>query len=271
MSQREGISITVSSVAVTMLLAAIIELPVRVVSFPIFGTRVELFVTQFWWIGGAAIMLAAAGAVSIAAVSAEADRASIESRWARMGLPAVTVVIGFTALPAFLDSTLAVFGVALGTGLLLAFVLWLQSLPTEHSPGFPTRPWLLRMTAYGLAILLFPAIYGLRVRSLLSATAVALASGALGVEILRLETSPRRAWLYGGLIALLMGELSWALNYWGVTGVAGGLALFLSYYLVTSAVRRQLQGNLQSAALVELGIVALAGVAGLASTFSWSW
>ena len=271
MTQREGISITASSVTVTMVLAAIIELPVQVVSFWVFGTRVELFVTQFWWIGGLAVALAVAGAASVAAVPVGSESLRLESRWARAGLPAAAVVVGFTALPAFLGSTLATFSAALGTGLLLALVLWLQNRPAGPAAELRMSHWVLRTVAYVLALVLFPAIYGLKVRSLLSATAVALASGALALEILRIEATPRRAWLYAGMIGLVMGELAWALNYWGVTGVAGGMALFLGYYLVTSVARRQLRGRLRRAALLEFSLVALVGAAGLAAAFSWSW
>lgn len=271
MTKREGISITASSVTVTMVLAAIIELPVQVVSFWVFGTRVEVFVTQFWWIGGLAVALAAAGAASVAAVPVGSESLRLESRWMRAGLPAAAVVVGFTALPAFLGSTLATFAAALGTGLILAAVLWLQNRPAGSEAESRVIPWVLRTAAYALALVLFPAIYGLKVRSLLSASAIALASGALGLEILRNETAPRRVWLYGGMIGLLMGELAWALNYWGVTGVAGGMALFLSYYLVTSLARRQLRGMLRKAALIEFSLVALAGIVGLGAAFSWSW
>ncbi len=271
MTRQEGISITASSVTVTMVLAAIIELPVQVVSFWIFGTRVELFVTHFWWMGGLAVGLSAAGAVSIASLAMERESVGLVDRWARAGLPAAVVVVGFAALPAFLGSTLATLSAAVGTGLVLAAVLWLQNRPAGPEMESRLSSRVLQIVAYALALAVFPAIYGLKVRSLLSATAVALASGALGLEIFRVEAVPRRVWLYGGTIGLLMGELAWALNYWGVSGLAGGTALFFGYYLVTSLARRQLRGSLRRSALLEFGLVALAGVVGLGAAFSWSW
>jgi hypothetical protein len=112
--------------------------------------------------------------------------------------------------------------------------------------------------AYGSALLLFLFVYQMRTRSLLSGTLVAFTAMLLAVEILRTVTEgPSIALTYGGIVGLVLGQVTWALNYWRLPGLTGGLLLLLAFYLLVGIAQQGLQGRLNRRVLLEFGIFAL--------------
>jgi hypothetical protein len=110
--------------------------------------------------------------------------------------------------------------------------------------------------------LLFLFIYQSRTRSLLSGTVVSLTSILLAIEVLRTSTDRMRLVLvYSVVVGLILGEITWALNYWPLLpGLTGGLLLLLSFYLAVGIALQGLQGRLTKRVLAEFaffGIVAL--------------
>ncbi|MCB0151283.1 MAG: hypothetical protein KDE01_26975, partial [Caldilineaceae bacterium] len=123
------------------------------------------------------------------------------------------------------------------------------------------RLWLDAL-AYGSALLLFLFIYQSRTRSLLSGTIVSLTSVLLAIEVLRTSTDRMRLVLvYSVVVGLILGEITWALNYWPLLpGLTGGLLLLLSFYLAVGIALQGLQGRLTKRVLAEFaffGVVAL--------------
>jgi hypothetical protein len=67
--------------------------------------------------------------------------------------------------------------------------------------------------------------------------------------------------VYSGVVGVLLGELTWALNYWPLLpGLTGGLILLLSFYLAVGIALQGLQGRLNRRVLVEFGVFAAAAV-----------
>jgi hypothetical protein len=56
---------------------------------------------------------------------------------------------------------------------------------------------------------------------------------------------------------LLLGESAWALNYWRLSAVAGGMILLLVFYNVVGVVQQLLLGRLTRRMLVEFGVVSV--------------
>jgi hypothetical protein len=59
---------------------------------------------------------------------------------------------------------------------------------------------------------------------------------------------------------LITGEIIWAMNYWRIQGLTGGLILLLGFYVATGLANQQLQGRLTRRVLVEYAVVALIGL-----------
>ena len=168
-------------------------------------------------------------------------------------------------LTAFLFLRLPVFSSGVGTGLglavagaLLAFIIVAQYCTLDPSdPAYRPAGMALSLVIYLLALGLYAAIYAPKVRSLLSATAVAVVTVVLALEVLRREgVEARRLAIYAGITGLILGQITWALNYWVVNALAGGAILLLGFYLLTGLAQNHLSGQLSRRVVAEFGAVA---------------
>jgi hypothetical protein len=116
----------------------------------------------------------------------------------------------------------------------------------------------LNVLAYACALALFLLVYQTRTRSLLSGSMVALTAVLLAVELLRSTTQRRDLVLsHAVIVGLVLGETTWALNYWSLPGLTGGLLLLLVFYLIVSLAQHGLQERLTRRVLVEFALFAL--------------
>jgi hypothetical protein len=113
------------------------------------------------------------------------------------------------------------------------------------------------------AVILFTLIYDARIRSLLSATAVLIAASLLATRLFWMhQIGLGRAFKYGGVAGLVLGQMTWGLNYWRLSGLQGGLFLLLVFYVVVGLVLQYLQGQFDDdrhgrRVLLEYGAVAI--------------
>lgn len=107
-----------------------------------------------------------------------------------------------------------------------------------------------------VAFLALAMIYINKVRSLLSATTVAVVAGLLFLQLTDGERFPaERRFIYGLVGAVVLGEVTWALNYWPLTGWTGGALLLVAFYLLAGLILAQVRGGLRAARLAEYGLV----------------
>ncbi|MBA3530336.1 MAG: hypothetical protein H0T73_00245 [Ardenticatenales bacterium] len=130
----------------------------------------------------------------------------------------------------------------------------------------------LNVVTYVSALVLFTAIYGSKLRSALSASSVAFLAGVLALALLRVgPTATVRTWAYAVICGLVLAEATWALNYWGVTGVAGGGLLVLIFYFFTGLSQQRLLGRFSRPVIIEFSIVGLLGLFLLVTQGALSW
>jgi Protein of unknown function (DUF5656) len=149
-----------------------------------------------------------------------------------------------------------------GPGALLYAVILAEYLliGAEDQTQATAARLLLSLTAYAVVLAFFLMIYEVKERSLISGTLVALASGAVSLRLLTLDTQANaKLHLYGIAAGLTMAEVLWSLNYWVLGTVAGGMALLVAFYVVVGLMRQLAAGELDQAVLVEYGTVSLAG------------
>jgi hypothetical protein len=263
--QRTGILL--SLLLLGLALSCLIRLPTNIVSFVALGSPTTLHISTPWIMGGMLLLLTIAGVYSL--VHSQEEKSSPLYSLAFAGLPSVVILIALFFLHLLADRLFFVLGLA-SAGLLLALILVGQYQTMRERNSLWAR-WGLDVVAYGAAIFFYALIYGLKARSLLSATGVALVSGALALELLRGEGGARRTWLYALVVGLIMGEVVWVLNYWGAGALAGGSALLLTFYLITASVRQHLTRRLDRYLIFEFLLLALLSLALLGHFFSWSW
>ena len=123
------------------------------------------------------------------------------------------------------------------------------------------------LLTHGVAFLLLAAVYISKVRSLLSASVVALLICLLLVQIADGEPFPiERRLIYGLVGGVVLGEITWALNYWPLTGWTGGAVLLIAFYLVAGLILAQVRDGLRRRDLLEYGLSAAAMFALVALT-----
>ena len=204
-------------------------------------------------------LLAACGADSVVGVhpSLAAAHSPWRRKWAFWALPIALVIIAVMLLPLAPNRSMQVLALLL-SGTLIAVALFGLYATVEHGQqGFHRARITLNVLAYGSALLLFLLVYQTRTRSLLSGTLVAITATLLAVEILR-STIGRvdLVFNYGAIVGLILGQVTWALNYWPLPGLTGGLLLLLIFYLLVGIAQQGLQQRLTGRVLLEFAVFA---------------
>lgn len=149
--------------------------------------------------------------------------------------------------------------------LLIALLLGRYYSLNPKSRLFGAARFCSSLVAYILALGYFAGVYGTRTRSLESASAITIVAFLLALYSLGPHLS-RRTWVAAAVSGLMMGEVTWGLNYWPMEGLVGGLFLLLVFYGLTGTLHSYLLGRLTRGVLVEFLVVVGAGLALLAVT-----
>ncbi len=258
----ERISATVSLTMLGLFTYFLVELPSRTIELTLLGSPLTLMVSQWWLMAVLLGGLAATGTRAVVYAHPELPRHISEyvlSFWVLPGLLVILATLWLARLAPSLSWWLV------GTTV-TGVVLWFVVLAEYHTidPRDPryelARLWL-SLAAYITAFGFFVIIYETRARSILTATEVMLVSGLLAVSLLR--AGPAQAghtWLFAGVVALLLWQSMWALNFWRVSPLAAGLWLLLIFYLFSGLAQQQLLGRLTRRALFEFAAVVAVGL-----------
>jgi hypothetical protein len=223
------------------------------------GSPVSISITATTLMAGFLALLAAVSAESVLRTHPVFHRlptlAGMRVTWMYWGLPAAMAVITTMLLPLAPSRLIQVLAL-LFAGLLFAGTFSLLHGTVEKGrSGFRRSRILLNVLAYGAALLLFLLVYQTRTRSLLSGSLVALTSVLLAVELLRSNAArPSQVFMYGTITGVILGQATWALNYWLLPGLTGGLLLTLIFYLIVGVAQQGLQTGLNRRVLIEFGV-----------------
>jgi hypothetical protein len=147
--------------------------------------------------------------------------------------------------------------ILVGVGISLAVSAEYTAVSPD-APGYPLARLGLNVLAYLLAFTLFAIIYNTRSRSLVTATLTLLTATLLALDLLSVaDVQFRRVLLFAGIVGLITGESTWALNYWQISAWAGGLFLLLIFYIAVNVAHQHLLERLSGSILVEFAVVAV--------------
>ena len=196
-------------------------------------------------------------------------------------VPAV-LVVGFVIFMRLFDSGALQAVVLVLAALSFASVFWAQ----VHTVNWRDRYFgfaqsVLNLLSHIAAFLFFSVIYGLKVRALYSATAVALVTALLIYEMLARDATWHRAMglpvqgrrttlaLLSVAAGVVAGEITWGLNYWAaLSTLIGGAFLLLVFYVIYGIISHYVERTITASTIIEFGTVAGVGVAViLASAF----
>ncbi len=154
-------------------------------------------------------------------------------------------------------------GIAVGLalfGVLLVLVVWAEQ---HHWLGTTDHRWstlALVVIGYIVVFALYAAIYQLKVRTLFNAPAIVTVTFLISVRLIRLNDDLLpylRLAPYAAFAALVVGEVTWALNYWPLNGLLGGAFLLTVLYFLVQVLGQHLAGRLTLRILAEHGAISL--------------
>jgi hypothetical protein len=261
MSVYERISALVSLTLFGLLFLFFIRLPARAFSFVVLGSLLSVELSERWLMAVLLVGMACAGTDTVMRLHPTGRRGDLPHTFLFWILPGFVALVSVLLLPLAPTRELWAGGLATA-GLLLAGVV-LAEYHTADPVGrhYELARQSLNIVTYVVALILFIAVYQMRIRSIISATSLFAVGGLLAIELLRAE--PERlslTWLYAALIGLIMGETTWSLNYWRANGLAGGLMLLVMFYYFTGLAQQRVLGRLTWRGLIEYTFIAALGL-----------
>ncbi len=101
-------------------------------------------------------------------------------------------------------------------------------------------------------------VYINKVRSIFSATAVLILSVLLLIQLTEGEDALfARRLVYGLVGGVMLGQITWVLNYWKATGWTGGAALLVFFYLSAGLILSQIREGVKLRDVLEFGAVSV--------------
>ena len=264
MSQYDRTSITVGVVLVGIVLVLVLEMPSQAFVLEPCGTPLTIQVTGGRVVSLLLVGLTCAGTEAVMRVHPLVRRRSIRYTFPSWALPALATMALTIVLPRSPGLLYWLLGLLIGGAtiawLMLAHyeLLWRRGQPDTGSQASVLQAGK-SVIGYLIGLVFFVSIYETRLRSLVTATSVAAVSGIVATSVFSTERcSLAYGMAYAGVIGLLMGEVTWALNYWRANALTVGVLLMMVFYVLVGLVREHLRGTLGPRVLLEfLGVAAL--------------
>ncbi len=212
-----------------------------------------------YWLPG--LLLAILVGAIITALARRDERPELPS--ITVGIfPAVTLVTGLLVIAVYHDRR---------WWFVAPIVVWLAILIGTISRALLTMPdgftrdvarTSLTVVTYVIGFIALAMVYINKYRSVFSASAVVIIAFFLLLEMTDGEHASllRRA-VYAVVGALIVGQVTWVINYWSATGWTGGAFLLAIFYLVAGMSGAQLRDRIQVFDVIEFGGVALVAIA----------
>ncbi len=271
MFQTNRMSLVISLILLGLILASAIQLPAWQVNLDVLGSPLTLGVSRVTLITAVLVAIACVGAETLLRAHPALTAASTRYTATFWILPILVTVAATLMVPPLFPHRLWWLAALAVTyvGLAVVFIAEYREVDPAD-PGYGNARLTLNLVTYVAAFVLYVSILGTRTRSLISATAVVLVTIPLCLELLRsTEKSFDRTWIFAFLTGLVMGEMTWALNYWSVSGLIGGTMLVLIFYVVTGIAQQYLLGRLTRRVLLEFAVTACVGFALVLTFTSW--
>ena len=260
-SYLQRLSITVGVVLLGLVSSLFVNLPTRPLTFDVFGSPLSLHVSARYVFVALLVGLTCTGTDALVRTHPLAQHRPLENTFVMWTVPALTVLLAALALP-FASNHLIWIGGILLTGLLLSLTMTAEyHTITPKDTNFAVSQFMLETMTYILALASFVIVYGIKSRSLLSATILFVVTALLTLERLRVTNhSLSTTAVYGLVSGLVIGQSVWALNYSRIPGMMGGLLLLLLFYVMVGLATQYLSRRLTSRVVIEYGLVALLGL-----------
>ncbi len=201
------------------------------------------------------LMIVVSASFDLIVRSAGRDRPA----WDQFILPNLLVVGAALFLRLVASGGGIVVGLAL-FGVLIVLVVWAEQHYWLNTTDHQWSTLALVVIGYIVVFALYAAIYQLKVRTLFNAPAIVTVTFLISVRLIRLNDDLLpylRLAPYAAFAALVVGEVTWALNYWPLNGLLGGAFLLTVLYFLVQVLGQHLAGRLTLRILAEHGAISL--------------
>lgn len=258
----DRVSVIVGVILIGIVLSLILEVPSRSFALEALGTPLTFTLDHTWLVSTLVLGLACAGSEAVLRTHPLVRRRTVRYTFYGWVLPGLTTLALALFLPRSSNLLYGLISLVAGGGVLAWLILVNYRLldSTRAAQDGPAQVGL-HLVAYFLALFFFVMIYRTRLRSLITATQVTLVASLLALSILRHENQPMPATLlYAGLVGLVMGETTWALNYWNAQALTVGVLLMLFFYVLVGLIQQHMRRTLDRRTVIEFLSVALVGI-----------
>ncbi len=259
MTRYDRASVTVGMILVGIVLVLVLELPIRAFTLTPFGTPLTLQITGAHVLTLLLVGMACTGTEAIMRLHPLVRRGTVRHTFTAWILPALATLALTFVLPQSPDLVSWLAGLVTG-GAVIAWLMLIHhqllGMASHEARGLQASK---ALVAQVLALALFVVISGTRARSLVTATSVTVVAFLIALSLLGdVSRRLRQQVLYAGVIGLLLGETTWALNYWRANALTVGVLLMLIFYVLVGIAREHLRESLDRRALIEfLGVAAI--------------
>lgn len=233
-----------------------IELPEHVYRLQALGSPLEIHATGTLLLVTLMIGLACTGTSLVLhdhPLLVERTRHPIYIAWILPGMLAGLSGYLLSLIPALSlwIAGLVVFGISIGLTVSAEY-----ATVSPDARSYATARLALNVLAYLMAFVIFVLIYQTRTRSLVTATLTLFTATLLALDLLSVaDVSVGRMLPFAGVVGLIIGESTWALNYWRVGAWTGGLLLLLIFYVLINVAHQHLLDRLSASILIEITAV----------------
>jgi hypothetical protein len=255
---RDRLSVLMAVLLLGSLLFRFIELPEAVWRLEPLGSPLEIRVTGVWLLVTLMVGVVCTGTNLILHGHPHLGKHPGRPIYISWILPGVMAGLSaylleqVTSWPVWVGGLLLV---GIGISLVIAAE---YAVTCPDASGYPVARLALNMLAYLLIFVLFALIYRTRTRSLVTATLLMGVAGLFALDLLSIADVPfMRVLPLAGIVGLIVGEATWAMNYWLIQAWAGGLLLLLIFYVTVNVAHQYLLERLRISILVEFAVVAV--------------
>lgn len=252
----DRLSVFIGVIVLTPVLIRFVNISPRTLGFDVLGSPISFEMTGTWLTTTLLTTLSCMGANAVIRTHprmSQPDPPPAFIYWILPGLTGLNAAVLLDRAPTW---PLWWAGLLL-TGSAIALVVLAEFATVDPMQlGYARSRLILNVVAYALAFTSFSLVYGTRGRSVITAPAISAVGFVLAFELLNTtEVRMRHALLYSLFTALLLGESAWALNYWRLSTLAGGMVLLLLFYTVVGVIQQLLLERLTRRTLIEFAVV----------------
>ncbi len=242
----------VTLVLLGLTLASLNIRPTGELAFTLFGAPLTISLSGATLITVLLVLMTCAGVEAMVRLHPWLNGAPLAYTAIFWPLPAVVTLTAALIIPTLFGRPVWLIGLA-SAFVGLAVVLLGQYQAIDPDTRYYDRArLLLTLLAYGSAFILYAAVLGLRTRATISAGVILLISVPLALTLVRGSAEEwRRAWAYAIVCGVVLGELTWVLNFWPIGSIGTAALLLLAFYIVTNLAQQALARSVTRRVLIE--------------------